>query len=130
MLERLAAAAASFTPEQYLWWTRLQCLGWTAADVVIVVALIRFSNAARRLHGRGAHMVPWLVLAATLPFIPMVVVAPTGRLIFALELCITLPHFLLILYLLGVNHRVFRALVEQLHQQAREDASSLSGGRG
>ncbi len=114
MIETMAKLAASFSPEQYLWWTRLQCIGWTSADAVIVVALIRLANAARALEGSTQHIFPYLVLGFSLLFAPLVFVAPTGRLLFFLELLITLPHFALILYLLGVNHRVFRRLAARL----------------
>ncbi len=114
MLELFIAWADSITQEQYLWWSRLQCLGWTAADVVIVVALTRLVNAARTWEGRPPHLFPYLVLGFSLMFAPLVIIAPTGRLVFFLELLITMPHFALILYLLGVNHAVLRALAKRL----------------
>lgn len=114
MLDALVQATAWFTPEQYLWWTRLQCIGWTSADAVIIVALVRLANAARTMEGARNHLFSLVVLGVTLLFLPLVLVAPTGRMIFFLELIITIPHFLLILYLLGANHRVFRRLAARL----------------
>lgn len=114
MMDTLLHWAAGFTPEHYLWWTRLQCIGWTAADAVIIIALVRLANAARALAQRPPHLFPYLLLGFSLLFAPLVFIAPTGRLVFFLELLITLPHFILILYLLGVNHRVFRQLAARL----------------
>lgn len=115
MIDALVQYAAWFTPEQYLWWTRLQCIGWTAADAVIVAALIRLANAARSLEGKRQHLFSYIVLAISLLYAPLVLVAPTGGMVFAVELFVTVPHFLLILYLLGANHAVFSRLVARLH---------------
>ncbi len=114
MLDVLVHAAAWFTPEQYLWWTRWQCIGWSSADAVIVFALLRMANAARTIEGLRNHLFSLVVLGITLMFVPLVFVAPTGRMIFFLELIITIPHFLLILYLLGANQAVFRRLAIRL----------------
>ncbi len=114
MLDVLVQATAWFTPEQYLWWTRWQCIGWTSADAVIIVSLVRLANAARTIEGIRNHLFSLVILGVTLLFLPLVFIAPTGRMIFFLELLITIPHFLLILYLLGANHRVFRRLAARL----------------
>ena len=114
MIDALMQAAASFTPEQYLWWTRLQCIAWTSADAVIVFALIRLANAARALQGKPPHLFPYLLLGFSLIFAPLVFIAPTGRLVFFLELLITVPHFLLILYVLAVNRNTLVATVTML----------------
>lgn len=120
MLEWLAAAGAWFTPEQYLWWTRWQCMAWTAADVVIVVALVRMANTARGVNGKQPHVFPYLVLLFTLFFVPLIFVAPTGGAMFAVELLITLPHFGLIVYLLGINRGSFLKLVTLLEEKAAD----------
>ena len=95
-----------FSPESYLFWTRLQCLAWTAADVVIVVSLIRLANIARRLIRARVHRGSLVILALTIPPAPLVVLAPSGGAIFLIELLVTIPHFLLILYLFFANWRV------------------------
>ncbi len=103
-----------FSAQQYLFWTRLQCLAWTGADIIIVFALIRLANLARDYLGTRKHRIPYGVLAATLPPIPFVVLAQSGGLIFLLELAITIPHFLLILYLLIVNFDFFKRSYHRL----------------
>ncbi len=89
-----------FSPEQYLFWTRIQCAAWTAADVVIVLYLLRIANLARGMEGVRRHRVSYLVLAATLLPAPFVISAQQGMSIFLLEVLITVPHFALILYVL------------------------------
>jgi hypothetical protein len=94
-----------FSPEAYLFWTRIQCLLWTAADLVIVYYLTRLSNLARGLVGAAPHRVPYGVLVLTAALAPLVAVAPTGMQVFALELIITVPHFICIVYLMAANLR-------------------------
>lgn len=103
-----------FGPDQYLFWTRIQCLLWTGADFVIVFHLLRIANLARALLGRRTHFISYIVLFATLPLAPFVLVAPTGGLIFLIELLVTVPHFLLILYVIAANVRVFPLAANRL----------------
>jgi hypothetical protein len=121
MNEWILWIGGQFSPEDYLFWTRVQCLMWTAADVVIIVALARLANLARTREGARTHLFTCLVLAATIALAPFVILAPTGALIFVLELLITVPHFVLILYLLAANaNRVARMLDDVL--RARDAA--------
>lgn len=107
-----------FSPESYLFWTRIQCLLWTAADVVIVYNLIRIANTGRKLTGDRPHRVSYVVLGLTLLPTPLIAVAKTGGTVFLIELLITAPHFLLILYLLWANRRVGPAAWAVLSTQA------------
>ena len=89
-----------FTHEQYMFWSRIEGTAWTIADVVIVYYLIRISNLCRAYLGLARRIVPFVVLAATLPpaaFIPFV---STARTFFLVELGVTIPHFLLILWII------------------------------
>jgi hypothetical protein len=83
-----------------MFWSRIEGTAWTLADVVIVFYLIRIANVCRAYLGLPRRIVPLVILAATLPpaaFIPFV---PTARAFFLLELGVTVPHFLLILWLI------------------------------
>jgi hypothetical protein len=106
-------AGAQFSPEAYLFWTRVQCLAWTGADLVIVYHLLRLANRARALAGWRPHVLSFVVTGATVLLVPGVLVAPTGRGIFMLELLITVPHFLIILYVLVADAGV---LARALHR--------------
>ena len=110
-IEDLLALPTQFTAEQYLVWTRIQCLAWTAADVVIVVTLLRIANLARAQAGRRPHVFSFAALGATLLFVPLLFIARDGWTMFFIELAITVPHFLLILYAGTVNLRLFPALL-------------------
>lgn len=106
--------SAHFSPEQYLFWTRWQCLAWTLADLLIVFFLIRLSNQARRIVQARPHRFSYWVLGLTAPLAPLVALSPSGGWLFLLELGITVPHFLLLCYLLGVNIRVYAAFLSEI----------------
>ncbi len=97
---------ARFSPEQYLFWTRIQSVAWSCADVLIVFLLLRIANLGRALLGVRPHRISYAVLCVTLPLVPLLAVAPSGAVLFRLELLITLPHFLLVLYVIFAN--IFR----------------------
>ena len=103
-----------FSPEQYLFWTRIQCVAWTAADVVIVFSLLQIANLGRRLLARRPHRIPFLILAITVCGVPFVIFAASGWRIFVLELLITIPHFLLILYIAVADFRFLAPTINLL----------------
>ena len=112
----LNAMGNAFTPEMYLFWTRIECSAWTLADVVIVFYLIRLANAARKVLNRDPHVFSYLILAATIPVAAFIPLAPTGGIILLIELAVTIPHFLLILYVLGKDARTFAGALHFLAQ--------------
>ena len=103
-----------FSPEQYLFWTRRQCLAWTLADLLIVYFLIRLSNQARVVAQRRPHRFSYALLAFTVLLVPFVVLSPTGGLLFLVELAITVPHFLLLCYLLTANISVYAMFLYEM----------------
>ncbi len=103
--------SAHFSPEQYLFWTRWQCLSWTLADLLIVFCLIRLSNQARFVVQRSPHRFSYAVLGFTVLLLPFVIASPNGGLLFLLELGITVPHFLILCYLLTANVGVYAAFL-------------------
>ena len=114
-----------FTAAQYLFWTRIECLAWTAADVVIVLCLLRLANLARAHAGRAPHVFSYAVLAGTLLFLPFIVLAREGWTMFLAELAITIPHFALILYAGLRNLRLFPALLAGILEQRRVNAGEM-----
>jgi hypothetical protein len=102
-----------FSPEQYLFWTRWQCLCWTMADLLIVFFLIRLSNQARNVAHRRPHRFSYVVLGFTALLVPFVLLSPSGGLLFLVELGITVPHFLLLCYLLSSNIWAYAAFLSE-----------------
>lgn len=117
MHDLIVSMGNAFTPEQYLFWTRIQCIAWTAADLFLLANLIRIANLCRRLNGTRNHLFSWVVLIVSVPFAILVLLAPTGASVFLLELLVTVPHFLLILYLLVANVHEFPAALRKILAQ-------------
>ncbi|MCX5770410.1 MAG: hypothetical protein NTZ09_09085 [Candidatus Hydrogenedentes bacterium] len=113
----LQSMGNAFTPEMYLFWTRIECSAWTLSDVVIVLYLIRLANYARKVLNRDPHVFSYLILAATIPLAAFIPLAPTGGIILLIELAVTIPHFLLILYVLTKDGRTFAAALHALTRQ-------------
>ena len=117
ILELVRLIGDHFTHEQYMFWSRIQGTLWTAADVVLIVYLIRITNLFRRHLELRQHLWSYAVLGATLPFAALVPVVEDARTFFYLELAVTVPHFLLILYLcLGDAAKALRALSSRLSE--------------
>lgn len=111
-----------FSPEAYLFWTRIQCLAWTCADLVIVFFCIRIANLARTTVQQRQHRIPYFILAVTTCFLPAIAFADTGMRIFLIELVVTVPHFVLILYVILANLAVApNALARLLERAGRRD---------
>jgi hypothetical protein len=117
----LNAMGNAFTPEMYLFWTRVECSVWTLADVVIVFCLIRLANAARKVLDRDPHVFSYLILAATIPLAAFIPLAPTGGIILLIELAVTIPHFLIILYVLAKDAGCVAAALHRLSADAAAD---------
>jgi hypothetical protein len=104
----------AFTASDYIFWTRIQCSAWTLADLAIVFYLIRLANVARRELGIRRHSISLGVLLATVPPSIAVPFMTTGSSVFLLELAVTVPHFLLILYILTADARHFASALAAL----------------
>lgn len=103
MTEWLLEMGARFTVEDYIIWSRLQGSAWTLADLIIVFNLLRIANLCRAQVGERKHRWSFYILYATIPFALLIPMSPNHIAFFRLELCVTIPHFLLILYVLFAN---------------------------
>ena len=99
ILEFVRELGHHFTHEQYLFWSRIQGTLWTLADLGIVFYLIRVTNLFRTYLDMRRHRGSYVLLAATVPFAVFVPIVESAKGFFYLELAVTIPHFLLILYL-------------------------------
>jgi hypothetical protein len=110
-----------FTHDHYLFWSRVEGTLWTAADIVIAWSLIRMGNLARAFVHVRLHRFSYAILLATLPLAAGIPFVDSGRMFFQLELAVTIPHFLIILYVCAVDARVgLRALVAALNENQSE----------
>jgi len=95
-----------FPDEQYLYWSRIQGTLWTAADVVIVFYLLRITNLFRTYLDRRRHRLSYGVLALTLAPAAFLPFLTDSGVFLRIELLVTVPHFLIILYLLFGDARI------------------------
>jgi hypothetical protein len=100
MIETIQEIGSHFNPDSYLVLTRIQGSLWTAADLIIVWHLLKIADLMRAYLAVRRHRVSYYALAATIPFALFLPVAPTGLSVFRIELFVTIPHFLIILYVL------------------------------
>lgn len=107
MHDLILYAGSCFSAGQYLYWTRIQCMAWTVADIALILALLRLANLCRAITGARKHIFSYIVLFMSAMLAPLVLWAPNGSVIFALELLITVPHFLIILYVLASGRVIF-----------------------
>jgi len=122
MMEWIISIGERYPADSLEWVTRLQCFGWTSADIVIVFSILQLANTCRSSLGLRLHRVSYLVLIATLFFVPVIFFARTGLVLFWVEVIVTVPHFLLIIYVLAANVTVFpQFLAKILAQQAAQD---------
>jgi hypothetical protein len=111
MTDWLATLPDHFTAADYVAWSRIQATAWTAVDFVLILGLLQLSNTARPHFGRRRHVASYAILfltllpALALPFVPH------GLALFRLELAITVPHFLLILYLIASDWKVVNQVI-------------------
>ncbi len=94
-----------FPHDVYLQWSRVQGTLWTMAGYVIIFYLLRLTNLCRSMTGRSIHRIPYVALAATIPPALILPIAPTSMALFRIELAVTVPHFLIIVYVLAANLR-------------------------
>jgi hypothetical protein len=117
MHELVVEVGSWFSPAQYLYWTRIQCIAWTAADIALILALLQLANLCRGIVGKRKHRLSYVVLFLSAMLAPLVIWAPNGSVIFVLELLITVPHFLIILYVLAAGRlhfaQAWRMLTEE-----------------
>ena len=105
---------SQFSPEQYVFWTRIECTAWTLADILIVFGVLRIADIARAVTGIERHRISYVVLMATLPLAAAIPLEPTGPFILFLEILVTVPHFLIILYVMARDARLFAAALTKL----------------
>ncbi|HOZ49285.1 MAG TPA: hypothetical protein PLO37_25185 [Candidatus Hydrogenedentes bacterium] len=117
-----------FSAAQYVWWTRVQCTAWTLADLVIVFSILRLANLARSILDIERHRFSYGALLATVPLAAWIPFATSGARIFQIELAVTVPHFLIIVYVAVADLRhagpALAKILEHAESQGREEQES------
>ena len=127
IIDMIRSIGSTFSFEAYQFWTHIQGGLWTFADIVIVFYLIRIANLFRGYLGRRAHRGAYIVLAATVPFAVLLPLTTTGMGFFYLELAVTVPHFLLLLYIcIGDASITLEALGKRLREMKAAEGTGPS----
>jgi hypothetical protein len=87
-----------FSIETYLISSKIQGLLWSAADVVLVLAVLKIAELARRRCGMGKPSVRYGLLYGSLLLTPLLLLARTPREFFHLESVICGTQFVILLY--------------------------------
>jgi len=87
-----------FSTEVYLVSSKIQGLIWSAADVVLVLAVLKIAELARRKCGMGKPFVRYGLLYGSLLLTPLLLFTGTPREFFYLESAICGAQFAILLY--------------------------------
>jgi hypothetical protein len=125
MMDWLYDLGTRFTAEDYIVWSRIQGTAWTSADLVIVYNLIRIADLGRDYMGIPLHRWSLWILYATIPPCLLIPLSYNHLMFLRLELMVTIPHFLLIVYVILANFRIGpKALWKSLEQRSRPTTPS------
>lgn len=105
MTQWISLLGSHFDADTYLFWSRIEGSLWTVADIVLCFYIIRIANLLRQPLGLRPHILPYVLLALTLPIAVFIPIVPHGHAFFRIELAVTLPHFAILVYILAINLR-------------------------
>jgi hypothetical protein len=101
----------NFTAESYMFHSKIQVILWSAADIVLVLALLRIVDLGRRRDGLKRPLVRYVLLCLTALLTPLLLYSRTPREFFLLECIICGGQFLILLYTVVVERRRLLDLV-------------------
>ncbi|MGD8386486.1 MAG: hypothetical protein PVG49_05065 [Desulfobacteraceae bacterium] len=111
--------ATNFTADAYLVSTKVQGLLWSAADVVLVLVLLRIADLLRRRASAPPIRWRYLLLGVTVLLTPLLAWASSPARFLLLESVICGIQFLLLVYTLIAERGRFVALVSDLGFESR-----------
>lgn len=122
---------SNFSADHYLLASKIQGILWSAADVVLVLAVLKIADLARAKCGLGRltifHWVLWLSALLT----PLLLLATAPRQFFLLECVLCGSQFLILLYVaLTEKTRVLNLFLGSQGSEGRSSGPvSLGSGR-
>jgi hypothetical protein len=105
----------NFTDEAYLFHSKIQVILWSAADIILVLAMLRIVNLSRRRVGLKGPLVRYVLLGLTAALTPLLLFARTPGEFFRLECIICGGQFLILLYTVVFERKRLLALVLRTH---------------
>jgi hypothetical protein len=120
MLERLEAVflwiGAHFTAEAYLFSSKLQGILWSAADIVLVLALLKIADFVRAKSREKKIVFRYLFLWISALITPLMLFAQSPQQFFLLEAAICGTQFLILVYTdVAERKRMVAVMKKELH---------------
>jgi hypothetical protein len=88
----------NFTSESYLFHSKVQGILWSAADILLVLALLKIVDLGRRREGLKGPWVRYVLLGLSAVITPLLLFARTPGEFFRLESLICGGQFVILLY--------------------------------
>ena len=111
--------AEGFGPTEYIFWTKIQVVAWSAADIALVFAALRIISFARAHAGRRRIRVRYVLLAVSVGLTPAVFMLQSSQQIFRLEAAVVGLQFAIMIYSIIVDRQsVLGLLLRRGHRRA------------
>jgi hypothetical protein len=106
--------AEGFSPTEYIFWTKIQIVAWSAADIALVFAVLRIVGLARAHAGKQRIPVRYVLLAVSAGLTSVVLVLESSQQIFRLEAAVVGLQFAILIYSIIVDRQpVLRLLLRR-----------------
>jgi len=90
--------AEGFSPTEYLFWTKIQLIAWSAADISLVFVALRIIDLARADAGEQRIRIRYGLLAVSAGLTPIVFTLESSQQIFKLEAAVVGLQFAILIY--------------------------------
>jgi hypothetical protein len=97
--------AEGFSPTEYIFWTKIQIVAWSAADIALVFAVLSIIGLARSHAGKQRIGIRYVLLAISAGLTPVVLVLESSQQIFRLEAAVVGLQFAILIYSIIVDRR-------------------------
>jgi hypothetical protein len=97
--------AEGFSPTEYIFWTKIQIVAWSAADIALVLAVLSIIAIARAHAGKQRIGIRYILLAISAGLTPVVLVLESSQQIFRLEAAVVGLQFAILIYSIIVDRQ-------------------------
>ncbi|MEW6667257.1 MAG: hypothetical protein AB1512_18800 [Thermodesulfobacteriota bacterium] len=101
----------NFTTESYMFHSKIQVILWSAADIILVLALLKIVTLGRRKAGLKGPLARYVLLFLTAVLTPLLLFSRTPREFLLLECIICGGQFLILLYTVIFERKTLLDLV-------------------
>lgn len=109
-----------FTPEAYMFYSKLHGLLWSAADVVLILALLKIADWARRRREGKRIRVRYILVLFSALLTPLLLFSRTPKEFFRLECVICGIQFLILIYTVMVERKGVLDVIRQIQRGSRD----------